>query len=134
MKRGEHLKQYQFKKGQSGNPKGRSKKLSTLISDIPNDARQNIYKTLHFALKMPNKAKAMEYLNDAILKDEPYGFVLQLAVKTLMSKDGWSCAMDIMDRIWGKPRQTNDVSIIEAPQAVINFVNEDGQQEGDKPE
>jgi hypothetical protein len=42
--------------------------------------------------------------------------------------------MDIMDRIFGKPRQTNDVNIIDAPQAVINFVKEDDGNEGDKSE
>lgn len=121
-------------KGHSGNPAGMPKRLNRVIADIPRDARPQIYKTLHFALQQPNKAKAMEYLNDEILKDEPYGFVLQLAVKTLMSKDGWACAMDIMDRIFGKPRQTNDVNIIDAPQAVINFVKDDDGNEGDKSE
>jgi hypothetical protein len=39
-----------------------------------------------------------------------------------------------MDRIFGKPRQTNDVNIVEAPQAVINFVKDDDGNEADRPE
>jgi hypothetical protein len=120
-----------FQKGQSGNPSGRPKQLSNLISEIPSDALKRIYKVLHQAIKMPNKGKAMEYLQDEIVKEVEDGFLLQLAVKTLMSKDGWSCAMDILDRIFGKPRQTNDVSIVDAPQAIINFT--DGNEE-DKSE
>lgn len=124
-------KRGRFQKGQSGNPSGRPKQLSNLISEIPSDALKRIYKVLHQAIKMPNKGKAMEYLQDEIVKEVEYGFLLQLAVKTLMSKDGWSCAMDILDRIFGKPRQTNDVSIVDAPQAIINFT--DGN-EADKSE
>lgn len=124
-------KRGRFQKGQSGNPSGRPKQLSNLISEIPSDALKRIYKVLHQAIKMPNKGKAMEFLQDEIVKEVEYGFLLQLAVKTLMSKDGWACAMDIMDRIFGKPRQTNDVSIVDAPQAIINFT--DGN-EADKSE
>lgn len=124
-------KRGRFQKGQSGNPSGRPKQLSNLISEIPSDALKRIYKVLHQSIKMPNKGKAMEFLQDEIVKEVEYGFLLQLAVKTLMSKDGWSCAMDILDRIFGKPRQTNDVSIVDAPQAIINFT--DGNEE-DKSE
>lgn len=124
-------KRGRFQKGQSGNPSGRPKQLSNLISEIPGDALKRIYKVLHQAIKMQNKGKAMEFLQDEIVKEVEYGFLLQLAVKTLMSKDGWACAMDILDRIFGKPRQTNDVSIVDAPQAIINFT--DGN-EADKSE
>lgn len=42
-----------------------------------------------------------------------YGFVLQIAIKQLL-KDGWgwNALMDILDRLYGKPRETKDLEVV----------------------
>lgn len=97
----------QFKKGQSGNPKGPTPKLANAIKSIPKDAQTRVYEVLHHAIALPNVKAAREYLEseEAQAALPEYGFLLQLAVKSLMSKTGWLTAVDILDRLFGKPRQ-----------------------------
>ena len=99
-------------KGQSGNPAGRPKKLATTIASIPPDAQRRVYDVLHHALALPNVNAAKEYLES----DETqacigeYGFLLQIAIRSLISKTGWLTANDILDRLFGKPKQTTQLS------------------------
>ena len=40
-----------------------------------------------------------------------YGFVLQIAIKQLLKEGwGWSALMDIMDRLYGKPKMSADIT------------------------
>jgi len=95
----------QFKKGQSGNPKGRPPLLSTVIADLPPDAKPRIWAALHYALKQPNHKALERFLNEQQDELGEYGFVLERASKELLGKYGWSAMMDILDRLFGKPRQ-----------------------------
>jgi len=102
------------KKGESANPAGRPKTLAGAIKSIPRDAQVRVHEVLHHALALPNVKAAERYLKSeevqAALPD--YGFLLQIAVRSLMSKQGWLTAMDILDRLFGKPKQTTQTNVL----------------------
>ena len=100
-----------FKKGQSGNPAGRKKTIRKAIVKIPPDAQEKILGVLYHAIKLPNVSEAQKYLDrEAQTADlGEYGFVLQIAIRALAGKTGWEAVNDILDRLFGKPKQTQDL-------------------------
>ena len=99
------------KPGETHNPNGRPKKLANAIKGLPKDMQEQIYGVLAFALTLPDEKTAKKYLEQQQGELGKYGFVLQIAIKQL-TKDGWGFAamMDIMDRLYGKPRISAEVS------------------------
>lgn len=97
-----------FKKGQSGNPNGRPPKMKTMITTIPKDAQERIYSALYEVLAKQSHKDAIEYLKASDFGE--YGFIKELAIRTLSGKNGWQAFNDIMDRLFGKARQEVDVS------------------------
>lgn len=91
------------------NNHGRPKKVETAIKGIPKDAQQRIYNQLHAALACTTKAEAVDLLKAHA--SEPYGFVFELAVYHLNGKGGWQTFTDILDRLFGRPKQVADVSL-----------------------
>jgi hypothetical protein len=98
------------KPGETHNPNGRPKKLVNAIKGLPKDMQEQIYGVLAFALTLPDEKTAKKYLEQQQGELGKYGFVLQIAIKQL-TKDGWgfSAMMDIMDRLYGKPRISAEV-------------------------
>ena len=115
-----------IKKGTSGNPAGRPPTLAGAIKSIPKDAQVKVYEVLHHAISLPNVKAAREYLESDAVQDGlgDYGFLLQIAVKSLVSKSGWLTACDILDRLFGTPHRsiTADLSLDldEAPVIVFS--------------
>ena len=99
------------RKGETHNPNGRPKKLVNVIKKIPKDMQKKIYGVLAFALTLPDERTAKTYLEIQQGELGQYGFVLQIAIKQLL-KDGWgwSALMDIMDRLYGKPKMSADIT------------------------
>ena len=99
-----------MKPGETRNPNGRPKKLSTAIKGLPDDMQKQVYGVLAFALTLPDESAAKEYLKQQQGELGKYGFVLQIAIKQL-TKEGWGfgAMMDIMDRLYGKPRISAEV-------------------------
>ena len=99
------------KPGETHNPHGRPKKLKNAIKKLPGDIQEKVYGVLGFALTLPDIASAKKYLECQKGELGEYGFVLQVAIKQ-MTKDGWgwSAVMDIMDRLYGKPRISAEVA------------------------
>ena len=97
--------------GETHNPNGRPKKLVNAIKGLPKDMQEKVYGVLGFALTLPDIATAKKYLEQQSGELGKYGFVLQVAIKQLC-KDGlgWSALMDIMDRLYGKPRISAEVT------------------------
>lgn len=110
----QNIDPHKWKKGQSGNPKGRPPKLNNAIRAIPKDAQEKIYSVLHYALSLPNVKEAQEYFEREDLGE--YGYVLQIALRALAGKNGWLAVCDILDRLFGKPRQTTDVKVTDTSQ------------------
>lgn len=120
-----------FKKGNSASP-GRPPLLSTVIGDLPPDAKKRIWSALHYALKQPNHKALEKFLSEQQDELGEYGFVLERASKELLGKYGWTAMMDILDRLFGKPRQEAqvDLSIGLTEPPVIVFSKQGTEEEG----
>lgn len=99
------------KKGETHNPNGRPKKLQTAVKALPKDMQEKVYGVLAFALTLEDEETAKTYLEAKKGELGKYGFVLQIAIKQL-TKEGWGfgAMMDIMDRLYGKPRISAEVA------------------------
>ena len=99
------------KPGETHNPNGRPKKLVNVIKKIPQDMQEKVYDVLAFALTLPDETSAKKYLESRQGELGQYGFVLQIAIKQLLKEGwGWSALMDIMDRLYGKPKMSADIT------------------------
>lgn len=111
-----------YKKGESGNKatqfskerqpasNGRPKKLVNAIKDLPPHMMEDIHGILGYALTLESEAEAKRYLEAKAEELGQYGFLMQIAIRQLSNKNyGWGAAMDIMDRLFGKPRQSAEV-------------------------
>lgn len=113
-----------YKKGESGNKStqfsserqpraganGRPKKLVNAIKELPDNMMEDIYGILSFALTLKSEAEAKAYLEEQSGKLGQYGFLMQIAIRQLSNKNyGWGAAMDILDRLYGKPRMSAEV-------------------------
>ena len=99
------------KPGETHNPNGRPRKLVSAIKSIPKDMQEKVYAVLAYALTLPDMASAKKYLQCQEGELGKYGFVLQIAVKQLCKEGwGWNALMDIMDRLYGKPRISAEVA------------------------
>lgn len=110
-----------FKRGESGNPNGRPPKLINAISELPKEAQNELYSTLYNAISLSNIKEAEEYLKS--LSGGKYGFVLQIALKELLSPNGWQALNDILNRLFGRPKQAiEQTSIVELPSIDLSIV------------
>ena len=95
-----------FPKGVSGNPNGRPRSLAKLVKELTPEAQTEIMGVLLHAISLRNHNEARAYLDQ--MNNDPkigkYGIVLQTAIKALTGPRGWETLMDIMDRLFGKPR------------------------------
>ena len=99
------------KPGETHNPNGRPKKLVNVIKKIPKDMQEKVYDVLAFALTLPDETSAKKYLESQHGELGQYGFVLQIAIKQLLKEGwGWNALMDIMDRLYGKPKMSADIT------------------------
>ena len=99
------------KPGETHNRNGRPRKLVCAIKSIPKDMQEKVYAVLAYALTLPDIASAKKYLQCQEGELGKYGFVLQIAVKQLCKEGwGWNALMDIMDRLYGKPRISAEVA------------------------
>ena len=99
------------KPGETHNPNGRPKKLVNVIKKIPKDMQEKVYDVLAFALTLPDETSAKKYLESQQGELGQYGFVLQIAIKQLLKEGwGWNALMDIMDRLYGKPKISTDIT------------------------
>ena len=120
------------------NKKGRPPTLNSRIKTIPKDAQDKIYSTLWTAISMANVKEASQYISKEADNLPECGFVLQIALRALQGKDGFKALMDILDRLFGKPKikaevnsdvSVNGVSVIVGDKDTAEKLNKILEQE-----
>ena len=100
------------KPGETRNPNGRPKKLVNVIKDLPDDIQEKVYSILAYALTLSDEETAKEYLEIGKGTLGQYGVVLQIAVRQLTAKGWqWGALMDILDRLFGKPKSNTSLDV-----------------------
>ena len=122
--------------------------MAKAIKEMPVDAQTEIYCVLHHAISLRNFAEAKAYINQAV-EDKNlgrYGFVFQLALKSLTGPHGWITLNDILDRLFGKPRVQADIRVRPSREVIVignqdvddqvqpndNVLRVDNEEEADK--
>lgn len=98
-----------FPKGVSGNPNGRPPRLINKIEKLPREAKEIVYSRLWEAIRTGNIAGLRQYMDEEGADGE-CGMILQMAARQLRSKYGWKALNDILDRLFGKPKQTTEIA------------------------
>ena len=81
------------------------------LKDIPPDAREKVYAALFHALTIPDRKTAEAYLKAQADELPEYGYLIQVYAAGMMGKMGVAYTSDILDRLFGKPKQAKDITM-----------------------
>ena len=81
------------------------------LKSIPKDAREKVYAALYHALTLPDQKTAAEYLQKTAEDLPEFGYLIQVYAKGMMGKQAGIYTADILDRLFGKARQTTDMNV-----------------------
>lgn len=88
------------------------------------------------AISMPTQKAAAAYLKEKEDELPECGFMFEVVVKGLMSRQGHFFLMDILDRLIGKPKQvqeiTGDLNLTDKPKIIFGDEASDIEEEGDE--
>ena len=89
-------------------PKNRGRKPK--LKNIPDNAKEKVYAALFHALTLPDQKTAAEYLNKTANELPEFGYLIQVYAKGMMGKMAVAYVSDLLDRLFGKPKQVADIS------------------------
>lgn len=98
-------------KDQPNARRGRPPAMAKVIKTIPEDAQKKVYSILWSAISMTSVKEASKYISKEADNLPECGFVLQIALRALQGKNGFSALMDILDRLFGKPKTIAEVGV-----------------------
>lgn len=106
----EALKPHQFKKGQSGNPKGRKPlSVQSICAQLKKEGYKQFSKAdvqhIYLYCMTLGEERMKQLVND---KETP--FIVRLCIKTLMGKKGFETAEKMLDRALGKVGDKLDIT------------------------
>lgn len=100
-------------------PPGRPKLGKNILKDMPKDAYEQVCRVLWTAISASNVAEAEQYIKDKAQELPELGFALQTIVRELHGKNGFAAFMAILDRLFGKPRQTAEINGSATPLVLV---------------
>ena len=100
---------------------GRKPKLKS----IPADAREKVYAALYHALTLPDQKTAAEYLNKVADELPECGYLIQVYAKGMMSKNAGIYTSDILDRLFGKPKQVSEIGFTKEVPVIVTAGEKD---------
>lgn len=110
-------------------PKNRGRKPK--LKNIPEDAKDKVFAALYHALTLPDQKTAAEYLSKTANELPEFGYLIQVYAKGMMGKNAVLYVSDLLDRLFGKPKQVADISadigIGEPPTIVFSSKKEEQQ-------
>ena len=89
-------------------PKNRGRKPK--LKSIPDDARDKVMAALFHALSLPDKETAIAYLNKKAEELPEFGYLIQVYAKGMLGKNAVAYVSDLLDRLFGKPKQVTDIT------------------------
>ena len=89
-------------------PKNRGRKPK--LKNLPDNAREKVMEALYYALSLPDKETAIAYLNKKADELPEFGFLIQMYAKGMNGKNGIAYLSDLLDRLFGKPKQVTDIN------------------------
>lgn len=94
--------------GETHNPNGRPPTWRTLMKKVPRNMQGKVMEVLWTAISMPTAKQAADFLKEKETELPECGFMFQIVIRGLMSKQGPQILMDILDRLIGKPKQIQE--------------------------
>ena len=101
----------QWLPGESGNPKGRPRKLVSSVVKGMRDAGLERVTASQVADTMELMLNATKDELTACAMDESQPFLLRLVAKELLSKKGWLVLNDVLNRAHGKPTWAPEMKV-----------------------
>lgn len=124
------------KKGETHNPHGRPPSFRSLMKKVPKNMQAKVMEVLWTAIAMQNQKTAAAYLKEKEQELPECGFMFEVVVKGLMSRQGHFFLMDILDRLIGKPKQvqeiTGDLNLTDKPRIMFGDASSDIEEEGEE--
>ena len=104
-------------------PDGRGRKPK--LRAIPADARDKVYAALYHALTLPDQKTAADYLNKVADELPECGYLIQVYAKGMMSKNAGIYTSDILDRLFGKPKQVSEIGFTKEVPVIVTASEKD---------
>ncbi len=109
-------------------PKNRGRKPK--LKSIPDNAREKVMEALYHALSLQDKETAVAYLNKKAEELPEFGYLIQVYAKGMLGKNAVAYVSDLLDRLFGKPKQVTDITAdigLGDPPTIV-FSKKDGEE------
>lgn len=133
MANNDNIKPHEFKKGQSGNPKGRPPKvLTAILKELQGEGFERVtngqvVEAYEILFGLP------EHKLKSVVADTEKPMILRIVAKSMLSTRGADMLEKMLDRAQGRPKQSIDADVTGAINvALVEFLESDNGSNTDQ--